>query len=296
MARSRAAHPPGSGRERVYLVTMGWTFSRRLVAACSAACLLAAAAGGSTALSTGRAQVPRIAHVVLIVFENHERSSVLGSGAAPTFDALAAQYAQATDYHAIAHPSLPNYLALISGSTHGVTGDCLSCPQTGSTIGSQLTSAGRRWGAFAEGYPRGAHFDKKHVPFLYFAHDAAHVRPLGAFTPTALPAFSFITPNRCHDMHDCSVSTGDAWLRGFVKPLLKRPSTAIFIVFDEGTTTAGGGGLVPLIVAGSAVQRRTTITQTADHYSLLRTIEDALGLSPLGYAADATPLTGIWRG
>ena len=275
---------------------MGWTFSRRLVAVCCVACLLTAASSASTALATRGAQVPRIAHVVLIVFENHERGSVLGSGAAPTFDALAAQYAQATDYHAIAHPSLPNYLALISGSTHGVTGDCLSCPQTGPTIGSQLTSAGRNWGAFAEGYPGGAHFDKKHVPFLYFAHDAAKVRPLSAFKPAALPAFSFITPNRCHDMHDCSVSSGDAWLRTFVKPLLARPSTAIFIVFDEGTTTAGGGGLVPLIVAGTAVRRSTTTTQPVDHYSLLRTIEDALGLSPLGNAADATPLTGIWRG
>jgi phosphatidylinositol-3-phosphatase len=243
-----------------------------------------------------KSPVPRIGHVVLVVFENHERDLVLGSGAAPWFDTLATQYAQATNYHAIAHPSLPNYLALISGSTHGVTGDCRLCPQQGPTIGSQLTRAGRTWGAFAEGYPRAPEFDRKHVPFLYFAHDAAKVKPLSAFRPSALPAFSFVVPDRCHDMHDCSVATGDAWLRTFTKPLLAQPSTAVFIVFDEGTTTAGGGGLVPLIVAGSAVRRHAQTVHAADHYSLLRTIEDALGLPPLGAAASATPLTGIWRG
>jgi phosphatidylinositol-3-phosphatase len=270
---------------------MWWTFSRRLVAVWFTACLVAGVASASSTTTP----VPRVRHVVVIVFENHERSAVLDADEAPTFDSLATGYAQATNYHAIAHPSLPNYLALISGSTHGVTGDCLSCPQTGPTIGTQLTRAGLSWGAFAEGYPNGAHFDRKHVPFLYFAHDVAKVRPLSAFKPAALPAFSFVVPNRCHDMHDCSVSAGDAWLRTFVKPLLTQPSTAVFLVFDEGTTTEGGGGLVPLIVAGSAVRRHAVTSQAADHYSLLRTIEDALGLSPLGNAAAATPLTGIWR-
>jgi acid phosphatase len=275
---------------------MGLRFSRRVVAA-AAVCLsvLGLALAASPVAVAAGSPVPRIGHVVVIVFENHERDRVLGSGAAPWFDTLAAQYAQATNYHAIAHPSLPNYLALISGSTHGVTGDCLACPQTGPTIGSQLTHAGRSWGVFAEGYPRAPEFDRKHVPFLYFAHDAAKVKPLSAFKPSALPAFSFVVPDRCHDMHDCSVATGDAWLRTFMKPLLTQPSTAVFIVFDEGNTTEGGGGLVPLIAAGTAVRRHTHTVQAADHYSLLRTIEDALGLPPLGSAASATPLKGIWR-
>lgn len=70
------------------------------------------------------AGVPRLAHTVVIVFENHERSDILGSGAAPTFEHLASTYAQATADYAVAHPSLPNYLALVSGSTHGVNSDC----------------------------------------------------------------------------------------------------------------------------------------------------------------------------
>ncbi len=258
-----------------------------------AACVLAGAAAGGAAARTGDA-VPRVAHVVVVVFENHERTTVLGSGRAPTFDALAARWAQATNYRAVAHPSLPNYLALVSGSTHGVTSDCTECPQNGATIGTQLTGAGRRWGAYAEGYPNGARFAVRHVPFLYFPNGAAHVHPLSALHPRSLPAYALVVPDLCHDMHDCSVRTGDTWLRGFLPPILSQPSTRVFIVFDEGTTDVGGGGVVPLIVAGTGVRKNAETAQVADHYSLLRTVEDSLGLPPLGEAARRSPLTGIW--
>jgi len=179
--------------------------------------------------------------VVVIVFENQERKSIFTSGAAPTFDRLAASYAQASDDRAVSHPSLPNYLALVSGSTHGVTKDCVDCPQRGPTIGSLLTERGRSWGSYAEGYPSGSGFAKKHVPSLYFPGATAHVHPLTAFNPSRLPAYSFVTPNLCHDMHDCSIGTGDAWLAKFIKPLLSVKRTAVFIVFDEGSTNVGGG-------------------------------------------------------
>jgi hypothetical protein len=251
-------------------------------------------ASASAAPSVTR-PVPRLDHVVLIVFENHERDSVLGSGAAPTFDQLAARYAQATNARAVAHPSLPNYLALISGSTHGVTTNCVDCPQTGPTIGSLLTNRKRSSGNFAEGFPADAGFAKKHVPFLYFARDASHVYPLTAFRPSKLPAFAFISPNLCNDMHDCSIATGDAWLARFVQPLLSIPRTAIFITFDEGESDVGGGGNIASIVAGTAVKPHSQFSGVLSHYGLLRTIENALGLPPVGAAASAAPMTGIWR-
>ena len=231
----------------------------------------------------------------MIVFENEERQGVLGSGVAPTFDRLAARYAQATDDRAVAHPSLPNYLALVSGSTHRVTDDCTECPQNGPTIGSLLTRRGRSWAAYAEGYPSSPRFAKKHVPFLYFPGGAAHVFPLAALDPSRLPAYSFVTPDLCHDMHDCSVATGDAWLAQFVPPLLSVRRTAVFIVFDEGSSDLGGGGRVALIIAGTAVKPHSRYSETTSHYGLLRTIEDALALPALGASADANPLTGIWR-
>ena len=241
------------------------------------------------------APVPRLGHVVVIVFENHERSDILGSGAAPTFDGLASTYAQATAYDAVAHPSLPNYLALVSGSTHGVTDDCTDCPQSGPTIGSQLSAKHRAWAAYVEGYPDSSGFAKKHVPFLYFPGGAAHVVPLQRFNARKLPAYSLVVPDLCHDMHDCSIATGDSWLRSFISPLLTVKSTAIFIVFDEGATAGGGGGNVAMIVAGTAVRRHAVFTGATSHYGLLHTVEASLGLSPLGLARSTPPLTGIWR-
>ena len=250
---------------------------------------------GSAGGATGASRVPRLEHVVVVVFENKERGSVLGSGAAPTLDRLAAGYAQASDDRAVAHPSLPNYLALVSGSTHGVTNDCEDCPQSGPTIGSLLTERGRSWGSYAEGYPSSSRFAKKHVPFLYFPGEASHVHPLAAFNPRRLPAFALVTPDLCHDMHDCSISTGDRWLTTFIKPLLSVKRTAVFIVFDEGSSNLGGGGHVALLVVGTSVKPHSRYTAPTSHYGLLRTIEDALGLPHLGASSSTHPFTGIWR-
>jgi hypothetical protein len=239
--------------------------------------------------------VPRLAHVVVIVFENHERSAVLGSGAGPTFDSLAKRYANLTNYYADTHPSLPNYLELVSGSSHGITSDCTACSVSGPSIGTLLTRAHDTWTAFAEGYPSSPTFAKKHMPFLYFAGEASHVKPLAALHPKALPEFSFVAPDLCHDMHDCSVATGDRWLARFVAPLLTAPRTAVFVLFDEGSSDAHGGGHVAAIVAGTAVRRGVTDGQPATHSVVLRTIEDALGLSHLGASARVRPLAGIWR-
>jgi len=239
--------------------------------------------------------VPRLDHVVVIVFENKERGQVLGSGDAPAFDRLAARYADLTSYHALTHPSLPNYLAFVSGSTQGITDDCTDCRARGTSIGTSLTRAGRSWAAYAEGFPSSPRFAKKHMPFLYFAGQSSHVRPLSAFDAKLPPAYSFVAPDLCSDAHDCSIATADRWLARFVPPLLLLPRTAVFVVFDEGATDEGGGGHVAAIVAGSAVRSHSSSAQPAGHYVLLRTVEDALGLPHLGASARARALTGIWR-
>ena len=233
-------------------------------------------------------------HVVVIVFENKDPSMV-DARSAPTFASLGRRYARITHYTGVSHPSLPNYLALVSGSTHGITNDCTTCRVTGSTIGDQLTRAKRTWFAYAEGYPSSPRFAKKHMPFLYFPHGADHVVPLTRFKATALPQFSFVVPDLCNDMHDCPVATGDAWLKRFVPPLLTLPHTVVFVIFDEGTSTEGGGGAVVALALGTAVRRGAVFSKPTNHYGLLRTIEDAWGLPRLGRAAPSTPIQGIWR-
>ena len=242
----------------------------------------------------GGAPAPTLEHVVVIVFENKDPSQV-DARSAPTFASLGRRFARITSYTGVSHPSLPNYLALVSGSTHGIHSDCTSCKVTGSTIGDQLTRAGRTWAAYGAGYPSSPRFAKKHMPFLYFPHGADHVLPLSRFDAKAPPAFALVVPDLCDDMHDCSVAAGDAWLKRFVPTLLTLPDTVIFVVFDEGTTTVGGGGRVVALALGSAVRPGAVFARPTNHYGLLRTIEDAWGLPRLGRAASATPIQGIWR-
>ena len=239
--------------------------------------------------------VPRLAHLVVVVFENEERSAVIGSSDATHFTSYANRYADLADYYAVSHPSLPNYLALVSGSTHGITSDCTSCGPWPTSIGTLLSRQGLSWGGYAEGYPSSSLFAKKHMPFLYFQGETSHVYPLTAFSPARLPAYAFVAPNLCNDGHSCPLSMADAFLAHFLPPLLRIPNTAVFVVFDEGTTDERGGGHIAGFVVGTAVKRHVTSNQPANHYTVLRTVEDALGLAHLGASASTPPLTGIWR-
>jgi phosphatidylinositol-3-phosphatase len=234
--------------------------------------------------------LPSPQHAVVIVFENKSAGEITAASA-PTFTALGRQYARLTNYVAVTHPSLPNYLALVSGSTHGITDDCTSCSVAGTTIGDQLTRARRSWYAYAEGYPSGTRFAKKHVPFLYFRGGASHVLPLTRFDAHDLPAYAFVVPDLCHDMHDCPVATGDAWLKRFVRPLLSVPQTVVFVIFDEGSDT----NHVAALALGTLVRPGSSFSARTGHYGLLRTIEGFFGLKPLGSASTARPITGIWR-
>jgi hypothetical protein len=267
------------------------------------------------AAGRGARQVPDFRHAIVVVFENKERSEIVGNPHAPTFAALARQYATLSDYEAVAHPSLPNYLALVSGSTQGIHSDCTTCVVHGPSLADTLERAGLSWKTYAEGLPSpgftgasAGSYVKKHDPFLYFANIAdnpgrrSRVVPLTQLrrdlTARRLPRFALVVPNLCNDMHDCSVATGDRWLRDTVVPLLHDPELAqsvVFVVFDEGSTDTGGGGQVAALALGPLVRPGSQDNRPMSHYGLLRTLEDAWRLPPLGRSARARPITGIWR-
>jgi phosphatidylinositol-3-phosphatase len=288
----------------------------RLGLLCIAVCAAATAAGaGATSSGAGKASpIPRFRHVILIVFENREIDDVLGNSEAPTFNRLASRYATLANYTAVAHPSLPNYLALVSGSTHGIDSDCTTCLVDANSLADTLQASRKTWKTYAEGLPSvgftgvsSGRYAKKHVPFLYFRRNLTPARlrrivPLTQFLPDLrrkrLPAFSLVVPDLCHDMHDCGVATGDTWLSGFTKPLLRGSAlrrSVVFILFDEGTTDDGRGGHIPALAIGSLVRRHASLNAPVDHYGLLRTIEEGLRLPPLGLSAGARSITGIWR-
>jgi hypothetical protein len=262
--------------------------------------------------ATAAAPVPSFDHIVVIVFENKESPSVLGNRAAPTFNAYARRYARLTRYYGVTHPSLPNYLALVSGSTQGITNDCTVCVVDAMSLADSVEASGRTWKTYLEGLPAPGYlgatsgrYAKKHNPFAYFRNIAADPSRRARLVPLsqlgadvrakALPSLSLVVPDLCHSMHDCSVSTGDAWLRGQVGRFLQLPKTVVFVLFDEGTSTFGGGGHTAALALGKTVRPHSRFTGVTNHYGVLRTIEQAWGLPLLGHSAHVPPITGIWR-
>jgi phosphatidylinositol-3-phosphatase len=254
------------------------------------------------------------AHVAVIVMENEEFSDIIGASATPYINHLASRYALARSMFAISHPSLPNYLALTGGATFGITSDCTDCSVAVPGLAGQLLAAHVSWKAYMEDLPRpcfagdgAAQYAKKHDPFVYYrpivSHPAscAHVVPLTQLGTDerahTLPRFTWITPNLCHDMHDCSPATGDRFLSHLVPPLLASLGRRglLFLTWDEGTSNEGccrlaSGGHVVAIVAGPGARSGARLRTPSDHYSTLQAVEDLLGLARLrGAACPCTP-------
>ncbi len=264
------------------------------------------------------ASAPVLQHIVVIVDENKPATAIIGDTDAPYLNELARSGALATRYSAVTHPSLPNYLALTSGTTGGITTDCNppggSCLVTGPNLAAELDRAGRSWKMYAESMPapctttNTALYAVKHNPFLYFpsvtaqpAYCASHDVPYTQFgtdlaSATTLPDFAFISPNLCNDMHDCSVAAGDAWLHANVSRILASPAfttqrSLLVVTFDEGDAS---DNTVACVFAGPAARAHTVSNAPYTHYSLLRTIEEAWGLNPLtGDDAAATAMTPL---
>ncbi len=280
-----------------------------------AALLAGCGAGGPTAdpdatgpLITGTpVGLPRPAHTVVLILENKSADQVIGSSAAPFLTGLANGGAYFTNSHGVAHPSQPNYIALFSGATHGVTGD--ACPQqlgAAPNLASQLDAAGKTFVGYAEGLPQPDYvgcnhgdYARKHAPWANFTGlPAGTAQPFTSF-PTdlgQLPDVAFVVPNLCNDMHNCPVRTGDSWARAHLDRYVtwaRTHDSLLVITFDE--DDGGKGNHIATVLAGAMV-RPGRYGQLIDHYNVLRTLEDMYGLAPLRLARRAKPLTGWWRG
>jgi hypothetical protein len=240
-------------------------------------------------------------HVIWIVMENKAAASVRGS-AAPAATSLAARCGATADYHAVTHPSLPNYIALTSGSTHGITDDTDPSKHRlgGASIFSLVAASHRRWATYAESMPTACarassgRYAVRHNPATYYTSlaktcatsDLPMGKPSSGRLATALrtgtlPAFTLMVPDLCNDTHDCSVATGDRWLGRWLTTITSSRTyaagrTAVFITWDEDDNTRVNRVL--LIVIAPSVRPGTVIRGRITHLSLLRTTEDLLGL------------------
>ena len=237
--------------------------------------------------------------VFVIVMENHSFEEALQG--AYTAE-LEKQVGVATNYHAITHPSVPNYLAITSGTTWGVDADVYRAlpPQD---IGHELTASRVRWRAYMEALGPGCFdspppYDGDHNPFAYYGGRCPdNVVPFSELsqdlTATAT-RFSWIGADTCHDQHDCSIAAGDDWLRQTVGMITSSPAwqadAVLFITWDE-DSGRGDNRVLTLVLRPDVKHRVSAVSY--DHYSLLATIEDILGVPRLANAATATPMRDL---
>jgi hypothetical protein len=254
--------------------------------------------------------VPRLDHVVIVMMENKNYSDIIGRpDEAPYINNLSASSATFNNSFAVTHPSQPNYIALFSGSTQGVTSD--DCPKTFNdtpNLGTDLINAGDGFAGYAEDldgqgstecgdhwyWPFG--YARKHVPWVDFTNVPSTSNKTWDQFPSdysQLPAVSFVIPNQCNDMHSCSRDTGDSWVQdnlGAYATWAESHNSLLIIQWDEDDS---GNNQIPTIFHGAHV-RPGLYGEWIDHYSILRTIEDMYSLPQRGASSARSPITDIW--
>ena len=251
--------------------------------------------------------IPDFSHIVIVIFENKEFDKVIGNPQMPVYNRLAREYTLLSSHYAVAHPSLPNYIALVSGDTFGIDSDCRDCFVNAPSLPDLIEQSGRTWKTYQEDMPapcflgNKGDYAQKHNPFVYFDPirlDAARcersVVPLAELDVDleagTLPDFIFISPNLCHDSHDCGLDVSDQWLDGLLKKLLPALDATgepylVALTFDEGNRSGSccglpeqAGGRVATVLLSPQARSGFQDETPYSHYSLLKTISAAWGL------------------
>ena len=284
----------------------------------------------STPSSSGSAaSVPVVQHVAIVMLENQNFSTTVGSASAPFLNILIKQGGLATNYYASTHPSLPNYFVLTTGQT--LVTDDASPVQSVDNIVRVLTASGKSWKGYFQSLPSTGYlgldvppYIKHHNPFAYFSdvvnssaqqQHIVNLTQLGVdIGANSLPNYLFIMPDDVHSAGDgcpngastCTndekISNADSWLRDTVTPLLSSPafqqSGLLIVTFDEAnfSDTTNGGGHTPFVVVGTRVKAGFQSSTFFQHPSTLRLILQALGVSSFpGAAGSASQMAEFFQ-
>ncbi len=262
-----------------------------------------------------------IKHVFMILMENKGYNQVWNVSNAPYIASLGNAYARATNFYAITHPSLPNYLDLYAGDNYGITNDCSpssSCHVGARNLADNLDAAGLTWKGYMESMPSpcyltvSGNYAPKHDPFVYMddirtdkVRCDSHVVNFDALSGDlaaagTTPNYAFITPDLCSDMHNCSIKTGDTWLANHVPAILDSPACTsdkclVVLTWDEDNGQYGNHILT--IFAGSGAKTGGVASGTRyTLFSLLRTVEEIFGLpTQTGNDGSASAMTDMLR-
>jgi phospholipase C len=271
---------------------------------------------------------PAYSHVIVIMMENHSYNTIIGSAQAPYINSVATECGLATNYHNISHPSLPNYMAVTSGAGYTkltkFDGDCNPVPGCVNKLPG-IFGQGETWKAYEESMPsncdksNSGEYAVRHDPPPYYTtlsgcatNDVPFTQLATDLSAGTLPAYSFITPNLIDDMHDGTIADGDNWLKANLPTILSSSeytdgSTVVFITWDEGeggsyadgehcaTNTTDVSCHVATLVISPSTKAGTKSATMFNHYSLLGTAEQLLGLPKLGNAKTAKTLTAAFH-
>ena len=271
-------------------------------------------------------RLPKPAHIVIVMEENHGFDQIIGSQNAPYINRLAKEGTLFTNAHSITHPSEPNYLALFSGSTQGVDGDqCLTkeAPLTAPNLGAALIKAGFSFKGYSETLSEtgslecffqvkeGYDYARKHAPWVNWQGDKENGLPLSSNQPFSnfpgdynkLPTVSFVIPNEANDMHNidldgdtAAVKRADHWLRIHLSSYVrwaKKHNSLLIVTFDEDEKGDMHHNHIATIFVGPMVQQRRN-PDSISHYNVLRTIEGMYNLPHSG-DANASEITNVWK-
>jgi acid phosphatase len=253
-------------------------------------------------------KLPRPDHVVVVIEENRGYSQIMDMRNSNSYiHALARRGVLFTQSYGITHPSQPNYLALFSGSTQGVSSN--DCPHTfgGDNLASSLLDAGLSFASYSESLPAvgdpvcwsGA-YQRKHNPAANWQGTRlpAEVNKRFADFPqdfARLPTVAVVIPDQDNDMHDGDFAQADAWLKARIGPYVEwafKHNSLLILTWDEDDYREGNH--IVTILVGPMVKAGTS-TQRIDHYSVLRTLLDFYGLPAIGASRDAASIRGIWK-
>lgn len=264
--------------------------------------------------------LPKPDHIVVVFLENHAYTQIIGSESAPFINSLANDPNSALFEKSFGtgHPSQPNYLCFFSGSDQGVTDNEIPAanPFTTPNLSRQLIDSGYSFVTYSEDLPFTGfneagyeNYVRKHNPVTNWMGTGINQVPQTvnqAFTGfpltdfDSLPVVSFVVPNQKHNMHDGSdpgrIVTGDTWISENLNNYIEYTKThnSLFILtFDE--DNYGDSNRIVTIFTGLMV-KAGVYSDSVNHYSILRTIEDMYRLPYAGNAMNAEPISNCWKG
>jgi len=272
--------------------------------------------------------IPQFKHVIIVIEENHNYDALIGSANAPYITKLSEGGALFTNSHGIGHPSQPNYLALFSGSTHGITNDkCLEneTPYTTPNLGAALIAKDLTFKGYAETMPSVGYlpcyyktstltgqylYGRKHAPWVNWTGTKVNNIPIADSMPFGyfpkdynnLPTVAFVIPNMDNDMHNigapgdaAAIQRGDKWLKENIEKYAewaKTHDSLLIITFDEDDSRTSANQ-IPTIFYGAHV-KTGKYNEYITHYNVLHTIEAMFKL-PADDNQNANPIMDVWK-